>query len=96
VRNIIKGRWAIFSIWLIVTIVLTVIQPDINAILRQKGQQGTGDNSPSVIADNILKKMETTKGTNNIIVFYDKDTISNDEMTKIGITNDVNKIGLKL
>ncbi|WP_251551441.1 MMPL family transporter [Neobacillus muris] len=82
--KIIKGRWAIFSIWLIAAILLTAIQPDINAILRQKGQQGTGDDSPSVIADNILKKMDTTKGTNNIIVIYDQDKISNDEMDKIG------------
>jgi putative drug exporter of the RND superfamily len=84
VKKIIKGRWAIFSIWLIATILLTVIQPDINAILRQKGQQGTSSSSPSVIADNILKKMEKTKGTNDIIVFYDKNKISNGEMDKIG------------
>nr|WP_249310321.1 MMPL family transporter [Bacillus sp. FJAT-49736] len=63
---------------------LTVIQPDINAILRQKGQQGTSSSSPSVQADKILKKMDTTKGTNNLIVFYDKNKISNDEMQKIG------------
>lgn len=82
--KIIKGRWAIFAIWLIATILLTIIQPDINAILRQKGQEGTSANSPSVIADNILKKMDTTKGTNNLIIFYDKNKISNDEMKKIG------------
>jgi putative drug exporter of the RND superfamily len=84
VRQIIKGRWAIFSIWLVATIVLTVIQPDINAILRQKGQQGTSSDSPSVMADRILKKMDTTKGTNNLIVFYDKNKLSDDEMEKIG------------
>lgn len=99
VRKIIKGRWAIFSIWLIATILLTAIQPDINAILRQKGQQGTGNDSPSVMADNILKKMETAKGTNNIIVFYDKNKISNDEMTKIGdsvksISDSHNELGI--
>ncbi|NRD78944.1 MMPL family transporter [Bacillus sp. BRMEA1] len=83
-RKIIKGRWVIFSIWLIATILLTVIQPDINAILRNKGQQGAGDNSPSVIADHILKKMDTAKGLNDIIVFYNKNKISDDEMKKIG------------
>ncbi|WP_342540339.1 MMPL family transporter [Heyndrickxia sp. FSL K6-6286] len=83
-RRIIKGRWAIFAIWLIATIVLTVIQPDVNAILRQKGQEGTSKDSPSVIASSILKKMDTTKGTDNLIVFYDKNKISNDEMKGIG------------
>jgi RND superfamily putative drug exporter len=84
VRSIIKGRWAIVAIWLIATILLTAIQPDINAILRQKGQQGANNDSPSVIADNILKKMDTTKGINNLIVFYDKNKISQEEMNKIG------------
>lgn len=83
-RTIIKSRWAIFAIWLIATILLTVIQPDINAILRQKGQQGTSEESPSVVADNILKKMDTAKGTNDLIVFYDKNKISQEDMDKIG------------
>ena len=83
-RKIIKGRWAILSVWLIATIVLTIIQPDINAILRLKGQQGTSNDSPSVIADHILKKMDTTKGINSLIVFFDKNKISDDEMVKIG------------
>lgn len=83
-RKIIKARWAIFSIWLIATIVLTVIQPDINAILRHKGQQGLDENSPSVIADSLLGKMETSKGDSNIIVFYDKNKISDKDMKQIG------------
>ncbi|SOB99187.1 hypothetical protein SAMN05880501_102162 [Ureibacillus xyleni] len=82
-KSIIKGRWVIFSIWLVVTILLTVIQPDINAILRQQGQQGTSSNSPSVIASELLKKMETAKGSDNLIVFYDEKKISDDEMEKI-------------
>lgn len=98
-RKIIKGRWAIFSIWLIATIVLTVIQPDINAILRQKGQQGTSSDSPSVMADTILKKMDTTEGVNNLIVFYDENKISDDEMKKIGdavtsISNSSKELGI--
>jgi putative drug exporter of the RND superfamily len=83
-RKVIKGRWAIFSIWLIATILLTIFQPDINAILRQKGLQALNDSSPSIKADHLLKKMDSTKGTNDIIVFYDKNKISNDEMDKIG------------
>ncbi|WP_404427950.1 MMPL family transporter [Ureibacillus chungkukjangi] len=83
-KTIIKRRWAIFVIWLIATILLTIIQPDINAILRQKGQEGTSSDSPSVIAGDILAKMNTTEGTDNLIVFYDEDKISEEEMQKIG------------
>jgi RND superfamily putative drug exporter len=97
VRKIIKGRWAIFSIWLIATVLLTVFQPDINAILRMKGQQELSSNSPSVQADNILKKMDTTKGANDLIVFYDKNKISSNEMKKIGdAVNALRKSGAQL
>ncbi|MHC1682704.1 MAG: MMPL family transporter [Clostridiaceae bacterium] len=83
-RKIIKGRCAIFAVWLVATILLAAFQPDINAILRSRGQQGLNSSNDSVIADSILSKMDTTKGTNNIIVFYDKDKISDEEMNQIG------------
>ncbi|MDT8717766.1 MMPL family transporter [Clostridium sp. 19966] len=83
-RKIIKGRYAIFALWLVATILLTAFQPDINAILRIKGQKVLSDSSPSVVADSIVSKMETTKGSNDIIVFYDKNKISEEEMTQIG------------
>ncbi|MCG2730981.1 MAG: MMPL family transporter [Acetobacterium sp.] len=83
-KKIIKYRWVIFAIWMIATIALTATQPDINAILRQKTQEGLNENSPSVMADSILSKMETSTGTNNLIVFYDKDKISDEEYNRIG------------
>lgn len=83
-KSIIKGRWGIFAIWLIAAIVLTVIQPDINAILRQQGQEGTSSDSPSVIAGDILEKMNSTEGTDNLIVFYNEHKLSDEEMLQIG------------
>lgn len=83
-KKIIKSGWLIFSIWLIATILLTATQPDINAILRHKGQQGLDEKSPSIIAESLLKKMEPSEGTNSIIVFYDKNKISDEEMKQIG------------
>lgn len=98
-KTIIKGRWAILAIWLIATIVLTVIQPDVNEILRDQGQEGTSENSPSVKANNMLKKIDDTKGTDNLIVFYDENKISNDEMKQIGeavesIDNSSSELGI--
>lgn len=82
-RKIIKGRWIILAVWLVATILLTVLQPDINAILRNKGSQALGKNSPSVVADSMLKKMEATPGSDDIIVFYDKNKITGNEMNQI-------------
>ena len=62
-KNIIKGRWAIFIIWFLAAVVLKVIQPDINSILPEKEQSALSEDSDSVKADKILKKMSITKGT---------------------------------
>ena len=82
-KTIIKGRWFIFAIWLVATIVLTVISPDINAIMRNREQKILPDDSPSIIAEEINSKMSDAVGTSNILVFYDKDKISDDEMNNI-------------
>lgn len=82
-KKIIKGRWVIFSIWLVATILLAAFQPDINAILRLKGQTALNNDNPSVVADSILSKMDTAKGNNDILVFYDKNKISDTEMSQI-------------
>jgi putative drug exporter of the RND superfamily len=82
-KLIIKSRWAIFSVWLIAAVVLTIFQPNINTILQQRGQSPLTDSSPSVTADTILKKMEAAHGTDNLIVFYDQNKISDEEMKSI-------------
>lgn len=82
-RKIIKGRWGIFAIWLIATVLLTAFQPDVNTILKNRGSQALSKNSSSVIADSILKKMEPAKGSDDIIVFYDKNKISDSKMNRI-------------
>lgn len=85
-KTIIKSRWVIFSMWLLATVLLTISQPDINSILQQRGQSPLPDESPSVVADSIKKKMESSEGTNNLIVFYAKNGLSNEEMNRIGDT----------
>lgn len=84
-KKIIKYRFVILALWLVSTVLLTAFQPDINAILRNRGQQSLSENSPSVVADSILSKMETSKGTNDIIVFYNENKISDNEMQEIEV-----------
>jgi uncharacterized membrane protein YdfJ with MMPL/SSD domain len=82
-RKIIKWRWAILVAWLIATVLLTAFQPDVNAILHQRGQDPLSDNSPSKVAGKMLSKMNETKGMSNILIFYDKDKLSEDDMKQI-------------
>lgn len=83
-KAIIKGRWAIFILWVLGAILLTAFQPNINAIIRERGQSALKDDSQSVVASKILEKMETTEGTNDLIVFYDENKLSDQEKSQIG------------
>ena len=82
-KHIIKYKNIILIVWLVAAVILTVFQPDTNAILQQRGQNPISDDSPSKIADALLGKMETTKGTNDLIVFYDENKITDQEMNQI-------------
>jgi RND superfamily putative drug exporter len=98
-KKIIKLRFVILAIWLVATILLTAFQPDINSILRNKGQNALSKDSSSVVASSILKKMKKTKGTDDIIIFYDKNKISNKEMSEIkegvkALTDDKTTLGI--
>ncbi|MGN6712604.1 MMPL family transporter [Anaerocolumna jejuensis] len=82
-KTIIKGRWAICIIWILAAVVLTIVQPDVNAILRDRGQSALGEDSSSVVASDIVKKMETTKGASDLIVFFNKDKLTDKQKTEI-------------
>jgi len=82
-RTIIKWRWIILVIWLAVTTVLTVIQPDVNAILHERGQDPLSKNSPSKVANQLLSKMNETKGMSNILIFHNEDKLSEEDMKQI-------------
>lgn len=83
-KAIIKGRWAILFLWIAAAIILTIVQPDVSAILRDRGQSALEDNSPSVVASNILKKMETAEGADDLIVFFNKDKLTDQQKKEIG------------
>ncbi|SEW22182.1 MMPL family transporter [[Clostridium] fimetarium] len=83
-RTIIKARWAIFIVWVLGAILLTVFKPDINAIMSERGQSALKNGSLSVVSSNILEKMETTKGTSDLSVFFDENKLSDKEKSEIG------------
>lgn len=83
-KKIIRGRFLILAVWLIVTILLTVIQPDVNAILRNRGQTPLGKESASVMATSILNQMDKSKGATDLIVFYSERGFTDTQKTQIG------------
>ncbi|MGG1519154.1 MMPL family transporter [Paenibacillus oryzisoli] len=82
-KKIIQWRWAILALWLAATVVLTVFQPDVNAILGLRGQDPLKSDSPSKVAASILNKMNGVEGTSDILVFHNPDKLSQADMQAI-------------
>ncbi|WP_211748469.1 MMPL family transporter [Paenibacillus sp. Marseille-Q4541] len=88
-QKILKWRWLILAIWLVAASLLTVFQPDVNAILHERGQDPLTKDSPSKVASELLKEMTGDQGTSNIIVFHNENKLSDADLTQIeaGIKN---------
>ncbi len=70
-------------VWLVVTVLFTIFQPNLKQILNQNGEVTVGDNAPSKVASRMLEKMATAKGDSLILVFNDEKTLSDNEMKDI-------------
>lgn len=88
-QKILKWRWIILAIWLVAASLLTVFQPDVNAILHERGQDPLTKDSPSKVASALLKEMTGDEGTSNIIVFHNENKLSDSDLNQIeaGIKN---------
>ncbi|MDP4183079.1 MAG: MMPL family transporter, partial [Bacillota bacterium] len=88
-RKMLKYRWIILIIWLIVTVLFTINQPNLKQILNQKGQVSISNDSPSKIASQMLNKMGTSKGDTALFVFGGKNKLTDEDMKDVekGIDN---------
>jgi len=82
-RKMLKLRWVLLVVWVIVTILFAVNQPNLKKILNQKGQATINENSPSKLASDMINKMGTSKGDTAIFVFNDPTKISDSGMKDI-------------
>ncbi|UVI33214.1 MMPL family transporter [Paenibacillus spongiae] len=82
-QKIIRWRWPLLVLWLALTVVLTIIQPDINAILHERGQNPLTADSRSVVAGKLLKEMTKTEGNSDLIVFTSDNPLSDTEMKNL-------------
>jgi uncharacterized membrane protein YdfJ with MMPL/SSD domain len=82
-RKIIKWRWPLLAIWLVATTLLTVFQPDVNAILHERGQDPLKADSPSKVASQMLSEMNGTNGMSNILIFFNENKLTDEDMKQI-------------
>jgi putative drug exporter of the RND superfamily len=82
-HKIIKYRWILLAVWIVVTVLFVLNQPNISSILGGKGEATLQKDSPSLVASEMLDQMDTSEGDSLILVFYDENKISDKGMNSI-------------
>ncbi len=82
-RKLLKIRWVLLAIWVVVTAIFALNQPNLKQILNQKGQATISEDSPSLLAADMINKMGASKGDTAIFVFNDPKKISASGMKDI-------------
>lgn len=87
-KKIVKFRWFILALWIVAAIFLVWSAPGMEQLVREKGQIAVPEGYPSTLADQIMKKHSSDHSHTEtfIVVFYDKNKLSNEQIHQIEIT----------
>jgi RND superfamily putative drug exporter len=70
-------------LWAVVTAVLTWFTPNLDHIINQRGNMTIEQSYPSQVAQKMIDSMSSTKGDTGLLVFYDKNTLSGQDLNAI-------------
>jgi len=74
-KRIKNWRLSSFVLWIVITIVIVMTMPDMNQLVRDKGQITISDTAPSVVAQSMIDEMSTeSRGTYQIIAVFNSGT----------------------
>ncbi|MBI4857488.1 MAG: MMPL family transporter [Acetobacterium woodii] len=82
-QKLLKYRYLVLAIWIVVTILFAINQPNLKQIINQKGEATISDSEPSAIASEMLNKMGTSKGESMLLVFNNENQLSDNDMKAI-------------
>ena len=86
-KKVIRRPWLNVIVWAIVTFAFIITMPDINKIVRLKGEPKIGESYPSQVAAAIEKEYQgyskDKKLSTVAVVFYSKNGFSNDDIVAV-------------
>ncbi|MBB6455073.1 RND superfamily putative drug exporter [Salirhabdus euzebyi] len=85
-RKVIQFRWLIFVLWIAAAVSLLLFSPNLQELVREKGQITIPESYSSVIAGNLIDEMSSETAEDSIsgvIVFRDNHGISDDGKAEI-------------
>lgn len=85
-KHIIRFRWLIAIAWVAVTAALFIFSPNLQELVREKGDISIPDDYPSQEASELLEQMSSNKGehtTSAVLVFHDDKGINKSEKDEV-------------
>jgi RND superfamily putative drug exporter len=82
-KTILKGRYWIALLWIVAAAVLAWFTPNLDTIINQRGNAMIGQGYPSQAAQEMIDRMSASSGNSAVLVFYDRDTLSADDLQVI-------------
>lgn len=81
-RTIVKYRWAILALWIALAAGLFFTAPDMQDLVRERGQLTIPEGSPSLAAGKLLEEIDGD-GTAAVLVFTSEDGLDDEEIREI-------------
>lgn len=82
-KTVLKFRWIIFVVWIVMALVLAIFEPNINTIINEKDQGNLSEEYSSTRAKNLLNQMSNESGDKAVIVFNKEDKLTDVDMESI-------------
>ncbi|MGG4145288.1 MMPL family transporter [Paenibacillus algorifonticola] len=78
-KMVIKLRWVLMLVWLLVTVGLMVSAPNMEGLVREKGQVSVPQGYSSTIAEKMIEEIggkDAGNGSSTVLVFHDPEGLS--------------------
>lgn len=82
-KQMLKNRWILLGLWIVLTVLFAFNQPNLKQILNEKGETTIPDTVPSQVASQMLSKLGNAKGESVLIVFNSPSALTNTELKSI-------------
>ncbi|KOO50560.1 MMPL family transporter [Priestia koreensis] len=84
-KAIIKLRWVLLAVWIVGAVVLSLLAPNMENLVREKGQIGVPSGYSSSLANEILDKKsgENENEASIVVVYHDKKKLDQQELEQI-------------
>jgi RND superfamily putative drug exporter len=85
-KSYLKWGWAVVALWLAASVGLFVASPDMETLVRDKGQISVPEGYSSSVADQMIEEMHAGEGNaaSTIIVFHDENGLDDADLAAIG------------